>query len=397
MNTPRVSFVLATYNRRDVVRQTLAGIRACGLPPGSYDIHMVDNASTDGTPDAFAHEADVNLWRLTRNAGSCAKGFALPMVRSEFTVFLDDDSYPQPGSIERMFAHFAADPRLGAAGFTVHLPDGSQECSALPHVFVGCGVGFRTRALREVEGIDTSFFMQAEEYDLAFRLLRRGWRVETCGDLAVHHGKSPQARRSDRTTYLDTCNNLRVIARYLPQPYARIYRQDWLRRYQWLAARAGHETAFARGVRAGRRLFLRERPRYAEWRLGAGTLADVFEWPRIERQMRQLRAEGVRRIGLLDLGKNAYAYVRGARAAGLDIAAIGADAFVAPDRVYRGIPITSVDECLTLPADALVVANTSYVHADVIARRAVARTPLPVHNWTSLPQALSTEPLSTAG
>ena len=61
-----------------------------------------------------------------------------------------------------MIEHFEADPRLGAAGFTVHLPDGRLEGGALPGVFLGCGVGFRAEALRGAGGLDPSLFMQAE-------------------------------------------------------------------------------------------------------------------------------------------------------------------------------------------------------------------------------------------
>ena len=48
-----------------------------------------------------------------------------------------------------MVEHFEAMPSLGAAVFTVTLPDGSRECSAYPDVFIGCGVGFRRAALRK--------------------------------------------------------------------------------------------------------------------------------------------------------------------------------------------------------------------------------------------------------
>ena len=83
--------------------------------------------------------------------------------------------------------------------------------------------------------------MQAEEYDLAFRLAATGWRVRVFDDLHVHHEKTTQSRQSDRTTYLDVRNNLRVVARHLPPPYYRFYRHDLLARYKWLAMHFGHE------------------------------------------------------------------------------------------------------------------------------------------------------------
>src|SRR5262245_22041049 len=146
--TPIVSFILATHNRRAVVANTIERVRACGLARHDFELIAVDNASTDGTAEALRDRGDVSLSPLAKNLGSCAKALGVDLARGSLVVFLDDDSYPRPGSIERMIDHFDSDPRLAAAGFTVHLPDGSQECSALPHVFVGCGVGFRAAALR---------------------------------------------------------------------------------------------------------------------------------------------------------------------------------------------------------------------------------------------------------
>src|SRR3990172_601948 len=109
--------------------------------------------------------------------------------------------------------------------------------------------------------------MQAEEYDLSFRLVNAGWKVEVFDDLYVEHLKTEHARRSERTTFYDVRNNLRVIARYLPTPQGRVYREDCLQRYEWLAWRDGQERAYNRGVRAGRRRSFLERWTYHRRRL----------------------------------------------------------------------------------------------------------------------------------
>lgn len=384
MRAPRLSIVLATHNRAAVLAHTLDCLRGLAAECGPHQIIVVDNASTEDVADVVAGRSNVELLRLRHNAGSCAKAYGVQRARGALILFLDDDSSPQPGSVERMRWHFDADPRLGAAGFTVHLQDGSQECSALPHVFVGCGVGLRATALRAVGGLDASFFMQAEEYDLSFRLLRAGWKVEVYGDLAVDHLKTPHARRAERTTYYDVVNNLRVISRYLPASYARTYRADWLDRYARLAAAQGHGRALRRGRLVGWWRGLLERPLYRRWRLTAAELEQVFAWEYVAARMAALRAVGVRRVVLADYGKNIYAFYRGARAAGIALAAVADDGHArggvtAP---YRGVPVVTVAEARTLRADAWVVSNTSYVHA---ARRVAelerSRVPVPIYNW----------------
>lgn len=379
--SPTVSFVLATHNRRDITADTVARLSRCDLPDDQFEIIVVDNASTDGTADALADLAD-SVVRLDRNMGSCSKSFGLHEARGEFVVFVDDDSYPRPGSIQRMLDYFTADPDLGAAGFTVHLQDGRQEGAALPHVFVGCGVGFRAEALLQAGGVDDTFFMQAEEYDLAFRLTNCGWKVRMFNDLHVTHTKTPTARQNERTIYYDIRNNLLVTARYLPAPYETILRDDYLQRYGWMAEKHGFISEFKRGARAGLMLCHQARRAYRHQRLTPDNLEQFFCFEYVQNRMSQLAAGGVQRVGLAGLGKNIYAFYRGAIQAGLDIVSIGDDLFGRSGRVYRrGLAVVPLADMLSENPDAVVISNSGPVHAARAASALRAATGIPVHDW----------------
>src|SRR5258706_1922519 len=169
---PLISFVVSTFNRRDVLLKTIAEIDRCGLKRDEFETIVVDNASTDGTSAALRQAYPmIHLLHQEFNAGPVSKNLAIRSARGRYVVFLDDDSYPAPGALHRMMKHFEAEPRLGAAIFTVTLPDGSRECSAHPNVFIGCGTGFRRTDLEQVGGLPTDFFMQAQEYDPSLRPL----------------------------------------------------------------------------------------------------------------------------------------------------------------------------------------------------------------------------------
>ena len=393
---PLVSFVLATHNRKSAVMETIERIQSAGPSRGQYQIIVVDNASTDGTTQML-RDQPCTLLALDHNAGSCAKALALGSVTGEYTVFLDDDSHPRPGSIERMIEHFQADPQLGAAGFRVHLPDGGMESAGLPGVFVGCGVGFRSAPLRDVGGLDRTFFMQAEEYDLSFRLAQAGWGVEVFDDLHVDHMKTRKARRADRTTYYDIRNNLRVVARYLPSPHHRTYMRDAIQRYAWIAQRLGHRRAYRRGLWAGRVAAWRERRAYRSQRLSDEVFERFFRVAEVQEKMTDLARSGVRSVGLASLGKNVWAFVRGARRAGIEITAIFDDRFCAEGRRYRGVPVLPVARVADPRFDALVVADMSPVHAE-IARRAVRGvTTAEVHDWYGINDRVNAEEDSARG
>jgi GT2 family glycosyltransferase len=380
---PLVSLVMATHNRCAVVAETLLAIRACKLSRGEYEIIAVDNASTDETREELAGNVD-EVVALPQNCGSCAKAYGVTRARGQYIVFLDDDSCPRVDSLSRMIERFEEDAELGAAGFTVHLPDGGQESGALPGVFVGCGVGFRASALREVGGLDSSFFMQAEEYDLCFRLAGAGWKVGVFDDLHVDHRKTATARRPARTTYFDIRNNLRVLARYAPREHYAALREDCIERYGWLAASLGHEESFSRGLGAGKRWAILERLSYRKKRVSADVFERFYRWGEIERRMSHLSTRGVKRIVLADFGKNILGFWRAAKRCGIAIEAVGDNRFAGvdrSDRMYRGIPVMQLGEALSRDVDAVIVSNSSRVHARIAAKRVAEITENPVFSW----------------
>lgn len=361
VSNPLVSFVLSTFNRREELLGTLAKLQRCGLDAGRFEILVVDNASSDGTAGAVAAQfPGVTLFPLSVNRGSCAKNIALEKAVGQFVVFLDDDSYPLEGSIQRMLEHFAMRSELGAAVFTVTLPDGSRECSAYPDVFIGCGTAFRREALQEVGGLPETFFMQAEEYDLSLRLLQAGWEIRTFDDLHVAHLKTPNARRRWRTMRLDVRNNFIVAARYFPRQWLAGFALDWMRRYRHIAAAKQQRTAFWAGLVQGiAHAITAPRTPVDEAVFNRFTRMDQIE----QAMASAVRAHHLRSVVLIDYGKNILPYWLAAKKCGLTIVAI-ADPKLA-GRSYRGIPVINDSVARRLDFDAAIVSNSSPVHAKV--------------------------------
>jgi GT2 family glycosyltransferase len=362
MADPLVSFLISTHNRRDTLLQTLAVLTgpAAGTQPS--EIIVVDNASSDGTAQAVPQSfPQVRLLPQQTNRGPCAKNIGLAVARGKYIIFLDDDSFPFPDAVDRMVQHFQADPKLGAAIFAVQLPSGVCECSAYPEVFAGCGVGLRAAALAEVGGLPEDFFMQAEEYDLSLRLLDAGWHVRRFEDLCVRHLKTPAARFPGRVMRLDVRNNLTLIGRYFPAPWIFPFAADWSRRYRMIAQVHGRLPAYYAGLAAGLARLARASQRHPISAAAFETFAKIRE---IEERLDQAATQGnLKRLLLVDLGKNILPFWRAARRRGLEVAAV-ADANLGGHGFrYRGIPILPDADAQRLRFDAALISNLSPVHA----------------------------------
>jgi GT2 family glycosyltransferase len=359
---PVVTFILATRNRRGALLHTLEKLHSPHLCRAAHEIIVVDNASTDGTTATVAERyPGLRLICSTTNRGACAKNLALPIARGEYIVFLDDDSHPEPGAIDAMIRYFQADPKLGAISFAVTLPSGAGECSAYPNVFIGCGAGLRKTAIDQAGGLPMEFFMQAEEYDLSLRLLAAGWRVRRFADLRVNHLKSPMARVSARTMRLDVRNNLMLIARYFPSRWMWRYARDWMMRYALIARSTGHTAAFWRGLAEG----ILRAPMQPRSPLPWRTFEEFARVQEIANRLDHLRRfEGVRRVVLVDLGKNIFPYLRAARRYDMTIVAIADARLGGRDRHFHGIPILTDLAAQQLEYDAAIIANFSIIHAE---------------------------------
>jgi hypothetical protein len=89
--TDKVSIIIPTRNRRDLLRQALRSARAQTWP--DIELMLVDEASSDGTGDMLAAEfPDVRLVRhdVPRGPGG-ARNSGLAATDSNWVLFLDDD------------------------------------------------------------------------------------------------------------------------------------------------------------------------------------------------------------------------------------------------------------------------------------------------------------------
>jgi glycosyltransferase involved in cell wall biosynthesis len=103
----RIVAVVVTYNRKELLQEALAAIRAQTRPPDS--VVVVDNQSTDGTAEVMAKLAEPGYLyyeRLESNLGG-AGGFNRGMRRAyelgaDWLWCMDDDCVAEPTALERL-------------------------------------------------------------------------------------------------------------------------------------------------------------------------------------------------------------------------------------------------------------------------------------------------------
>ena len=142
----RVCAVVVTYNRKDLLRECLGALLGQSRP--LEEILVVDNVSTDGTPDMLAAEfprekfPGLTVLRLERNGGG-AGGFHAGTRHAAAQGFdwlwlLDDDTIARPDALAELFAARARFPdeasRPDLLASRVLWTDGSMHPMNIPRL-----------------------------------------------------------------------------------------------------------------------------------------------------------------------------------------------------------------------------------------------------------------------
>lgn len=230
----KLSIVIVNWNVRDQLRDCLRSVeRETAIPREEYEVHVFDNASSDGSVEMVRAEfPDVILTACGDNLGfGRANNRAFGSCRGEYILLLNPDTVVLGHAVDSMLADMEANPDIGIMGCVQLNTDGSFQRAmggAFPTLAnVAWNYLFINRLLpgplappalfleRAPEGLcdldwvagscmmirpealggrlfDESFFMFGEDMELCDRVRKAGWRV-ACSDSASithHHGSS---------------------------------------------------------------------------------------------------------------------------------------------------------------------------------------------------------------
>lgn len=116
----RITAAICTYNRASVLPGAIESLLQQRLSPTDYEILIVDNGSTDGTPAVIQHYQATNA-----NLRSCvapvlglshARNLAVQQARGEIIAFLDDDAVAAPQWLAALLAAYDAFPNAYLVG-----------------------------------------------------------------------------------------------------------------------------------------------------------------------------------------------------------------------------------------------------------------------------------------
>jgi len=142
MSRPLVSVLIDTYNYGRFLEEAISSVLEQDFPAADREIVVVDDGSTDSTPEILGKfEPAIRVLRKENGGQASAFNAGIPECRGEIVSFLDADDWWTPDKLSRVVKTMEEDRAIGFVGhgiFTV-FPDGSRRKETL-------GDGFRFQA-----------------------------------------------------------------------------------------------------------------------------------------------------------------------------------------------------------------------------------------------------------
>jgi glycosyltransferase involved in cell wall biosynthesis len=191
----------------------------------SFEVVVVDNGSTDTTPEVVRAAAgryafDVRGVTVPEPNRSAARNAGIEAARGEFVLFVDDDVWLPPRFIAAHAAAQKIDAPVVVSGPIVNVPgyDARPKASAANYsgaFFCTCNVSVARTALLAVGGFDETFNLYGwEDTELGLRLRRHGAKHTFAWDAYLWHIKPPRVETLD-TVLQKTVERAQMAARFL--------------------------------------------------------------------------------------------------------------------------------------------------------------------------------------
>ena len=233
-----LAIVVVSYNTAYHLKRCLLSLKKNPLSVGSSVVVVVDNASTDGSPQMVREKFPwVYLIENRENLGF-ARGcnIGIKAVNARYYLLLNSDAAVMGNALDVLVSFMDVNPDVGAAGGLILTEDGEIQPSTLVYptyfnlifsraslfsklpvfrwkmqelrrvpdriadvpALAGGFLILRAEALEEVGLLDERFFIYLEDIDICKRLRKAGWRVVFNPNARILHtwGASSSKRRA---------------------------------------------------------------------------------------------------------------------------------------------------------------------------------------------------------
>lgn len=132
MAEPAITALIDTYNHESFIEQAIVSVLEQDFPASEMEILVVDDGSTDRTPQLVRKFApQVRYLRKNNGGQASAFNFGIPQARGDVIAFLDGDDWWKPIKLTEVMKTFEKNPWVGVIGHGIVQDDTSTGKSSV--------------------------------------------------------------------------------------------------------------------------------------------------------------------------------------------------------------------------------------------------------------------------
>ncbi len=227
-----LSIVIVNRNTKELLLACIKSIYAT-VPPFSFEVWVVDNASSDGSVDAVGHAfPDVRCIKNDRNLGFAkANNLAIRLARGRYVVLLNTDTVLKPSALATIVYFMNSNQNVAICGGQLLNGDGSLQNSiaSVPTLatellnksllrllfpkrypgkesrfdhpmevdsIIGACMVVSKKAIDSVGLLAASYFFFFEETAWCLSMKKNGWRIFFHPQARIYHLQGQTAKKN---------------------------------------------------------------------------------------------------------------------------------------------------------------------------------------------------------
>jgi glycosyltransferase involved in cell wall biosynthesis len=124
MTTPAVTVLIDTFNHEHFIEEAIVSVLEQDFPAAEMEILVVDDGSTDGTPEVVRKFAPLVRYTRKENGGQAsAFNFGIPLAHGETIAFLDGDDWWAKSKLSKVMEILTSRPDIGVIGHGIYEVD----------------------------------------------------------------------------------------------------------------------------------------------------------------------------------------------------------------------------------------------------------------------------------